>query len=138
MSSKTHWINKYYEKYYLCNKEHKLKWTGQTYVFQTINCAKCGLNQTNGNIIRWKCDDCENYFCCKCLPIIVNSKCPSGHQLLYNNKTNAEIFFNSYTCDRCYKNFSISDGVYLDKECNYTICKNCYEDSLIIPDNIED
>jgi len=138
MSSKSQIINKIYEKYYLCEKEHSLKWTGQKYVFDSINCNKCDLNQTKGNVIRWKCDKCETYYCCKCLPIIVNHKCPNHHQLKCINKNSTEIFFNSYTCDRCYISFSVKDGLYLDKDCNYTICKKCYEESLIIPDNIED
>ena len=138
MSTKYHEINKYYGKFYLCEKGHKLKWTGQLFVFQSTNCNKCNLNQTTGNVIRWNCDKCSTYYCCKCYPIIVNNKCPSNHQLRFVNKNNTDLFFSSYTCDRCYKSYLVDDGLYLDKDCNYTRCKNCYEESLIIPDLIED
>ena len=134
---KSHIIQNYYKNNYLCEEKHSIIWEGKLLIYNSSECNKCGLTESNGITIRWKCDKCNKIYCCKCYPIIVESKCPNNHYLKETNKF-SECNFNGYSCDKCFSHFNISQGVYYDEDCNYTICLNCYKDASDIPDIIED
>ena len=114
---KSHIIQNYYKNNYLCEEKHSIIWEGKLLIYNSSECNKI--------------------YCCKCYPIIVDSKCPNNHHLKETNKF-SECNFNGYSCDKCFSHFNISQGVYYDEDCNYTICLNCYKDASDIPDIIED
>ena len=135
--TKSHLIKRYYKENYLCEENHSLIWEGKLLLHKFSPCNKCGLTESNGITIRWKCDKCNKIYCCKCYPIIVESKCPNNHYLKETNKF-SECNFNGFYCDKCFIHFNTSDGVFYDKECNYTIYLKCFKDASDIPDIIED
>ena len=134
---KSQLIQKAYKQSYLCDENHSIIWKGKLLVYSPNPCNKCGLQESGGVTIRWKCEKCDKIYCCKCFPILVDSKCPINHNLKETNKY-SECNFTGFYCDKCFKHYNTSDGVYYDRECNYTICLKCFKDASDIPDIIED
>ena len=131
-------IQKIYKENYLCKEGHTISWEGTDYVYSyDLICAKCGKNGKIENPIRWKCDKCNSYFCSLCLNLIMDKLCPKKHKYKLSKQGSLE-FFSTYTCDKCFQKFETNDGVLFDKDCNITVCLNCFYDSCDIPDVLED
>ena len=131
-------IQKIYEENYFCKKGHNIKWKGKEYIFSSqLICEKCGQKSELKNPIRWNCSICNTYYCTKCYDIITDKICPIKHKFKFHKQSYVDEASN-YTCDKCSQRFSHNLGVIFDKECNITICPNCYCDSCDIPEVLED
>ena len=131
-------ILKQYKKDYLCKKGHSISWEGKEYVYSyDLDCSKCGKKGKSENPIRWRCSICNNYFCSLCLNLIMDKLCPKKHKYKFY-KQNLIDYFSYYTCDKCFKKFDTKEGVLFDKDCNVTVCLQCFCDSCDIPEIIED
>ena len=131
-------IAKTYKDNYLCKKNHNLKWTGGQYVFSSdLTCDKCGKPSSLKHPIRWKCSECNVYFCSKCYELILDKICPQKHRYKFTKDGLSEVS-ERYTCDQCYEYLPSKDSVLYDKDCNITLCPKCYCSSLDIPNILED
>ena len=136
--SKNDLIQNIYKEKYHCKKGHNITWTGSTYIFSYhLKCDKCGKGTELQNPIRWNCSECKTYFCTKCCDIIIDKLCPIKHKLKFYKQSSLELS-PTYNCDKCSLKLYHKDGVFFDKECNYTICPKCFYDSTDIPEVLED
>ena len=131
-------IHRIYNENCICKEGHSVKWTGSKLLnSNSTNCTKCGSENNNKNPLRWECSKCNENYCSKCFDLIIDKVCPLNHKLKFYKLATVE-FFSLFTCDKCFQQFQTKEGVFFDKECNLTICPNCYYDSCDIPDIIED
>ena len=131
-------IQKIYKNNYHCKKGHNIEWFGQTYVFSSdLNCDKCGLRSQLNNPIRWKCSQCNTYFCTKCCDIFIDKICPIKHKFKFFKQSIVGLS-STFTCDKCSVSYNHNDGVLYDKDCNITVCPSCFCDSYDIPEVLED
>ena len=129
-------LHQFYKNNYLCEKGHSIIWIGPRNKSYE-SCDKCGEYNSSTQPIRWSCKKCQLFFCAICYKTKVDKCCPNKHKLKFS-KSNKVDFFSSYTCDYCFGHFATIDGVLYDKDCDYTICPNCYYDSCDIPEILED
>lgn len=111
-----------------CKKNHNLKWTGGDYVNDFhLNCAECENNSFNKSYyeIRWVCNECNEYYCQRCRPILKYFQCPNNHLFVLNID---KFIYLSYTCDSCFETKDDIQNIFIDKICNVTFCRNCIPD----------
>lgn len=98
-----------------CPKGHKCHWY-QRYI---DTCTMC--NTSNCSYSRWKCQTCDENYCCKCLPPpVYGNKCPLEHEVEYKES------LTYHSCDVCRE--SIQGPGYRDYSCDFDICLKCYRD----------
>ena len=130
-------IGNIYKDNYRCKKDHNVKWSGSKYVFSNeLSCDKCGKVSELKNPIRWYCSECNTYFCSLCYILIADKLCPVKHKYKFIKEGSFELSAN-YTCDKCYESLPTKEGVLYDKECNITLCPNCFYDSCDVPDVLD-
>ena len=90
--------------------------------------------------IRWSCDKCSQYYCNKCYPTFASDYCPClKHKMtLTFNPSFGGVYMNNFTCDMCFKEFQTTEGLWIDFDCNYSLCQNCQKEGNDIPKIIED
>ena len=131
-------IQKQYKDNILCKNNHPINWVGLTYLHSYgLKCDKCGADSCKKQPIRWACEKCQLYYCRFCIKLISDKYCPRRHKLKFSNQSTVD-FFSNFTCDICFKKFETKNGVLYDKDCDLTICANCYYESNDIPEILED
>lgn len=139
MVTKNDQLLKFY-KTYKCTNNHSLKWEGSSLLYSIKKCNKCGNNDQNKNTIRWGCMECDEYYCSVCFQVKANDYCPSNkHKLILTHSPNiGGHFIKTFNCDICTNGFNVSDGMWIDIDCNYTLCPQCKKDGDDVPYIIED
>ena len=131
-------IQKIYKENYLCKNGHSVSWEGGAYVYSNdLTCDKCGKTGKNENPIRWGCKKCKKFYCALCFNLIIDKLCPNNHKYKFWKQNYVETF-STYTCDKCFQHLETKDGVFFDKDCNLTLCPNCFYDSCDVPEILED
>ena len=75
-------------------------------------------------MLRFKCDLCKTIYCEKCKPCYLNNKkCPSGHELVFQQNAGFNI-----ECDFCLSHPAVK-GIpnWRDKDCDFDACNDCYK-----------
>ena len=122
-------VNNIYAEY-LCYCNNPLTWVSDFFScnFQNSqNCGNCGNDyKIKQSYIRWKCEECNTYFCCECFKFKPHTHCPLGHEFEYRT-TNPYKGQYGWSCDICRKKYdSIEDFEnYFDKICDSGYCKDC-------------
>ncbi|KAM3137315.1 hypothetical protein pb186bvf_010495 [Paramecium bursaria] len=102
---------------YQCQQKHQLNWQS----LLKGKCKKCRATNIT-EIIRTECEQCEEKYCIKCMPVyIFNDKCPIGHA--FQQVTDAD------QCEICFKSGKF-DG-WKDLECDIDVCNECYGNGTI-------
>ena len=126
-------IRKKYKENYLCKMGHNILWEGANLLGSNLECNKCGRKEKT----RWSCSICKSFFCIYCFNLIIEKYCPKKHKYKFY-KQNEVDYFSSFFCDCCFENLLTKDGLLYDKECDITICLNCFCNCCDIPDVLED
>ena len=136
--SKSDIIQKIYKDKYLCKQGHTITWNGKTNIFsKDLVCEKCGHYGELVSPLRWRCSQCNTYYCSKCYELIIDKLCPMKHKYKFYKQASLESS-STFTCDICSKILFHKDGVLFDKDCDITICPKCYYNSCDIPEILED
>ena len=127
-------------KAYKCTNNHSLKWMGKSLLNLFKQCSKCGGTTDTNNDLRWGCEKCNEFYCIKCFKTLASDYCPSmRHKLnLTFTPSYGGHYITSFTCDICYKGFKTTDGMWIDLECNYTLCQECQKEGNDVPYILED
>ena len=139
MVTKNEGLEKIY-KAYKCTNNHSLKWMGKSLLNLFKQCSKCGGTTDTNNDLRWECEKCNEFYCIKCFKTLASDYCPSmRHKLnLTFTPSYGGHYITSFTCDICYKGFKTTDGMWIDLECNYTLCQECQKEGNDVPYILED
>ena len=139
MVTKNEGLQKIY-KAYKCTNNHSLKWMGKSLLNLFKQCSKCGGTTDTNNDLRWGCEKCNEFYCIKCFKTLASDYCPSmRHKLnLTFTPSYGGHYITSFTCDICYKGFKTTDGMWVDLECNYTLCQECQKEGNYVPYILED
>ena len=139
MVTKNEGLQKIY-KAYKCTNNHSLKWMGKSLLNLFKQCSKCGGTTDTNNDLRWECEKCNEFYCIKCFKTLAIDYCPSmRHKLnLTFTPSYGGHYITSFTCDICYKGFKTTDGMWIDLECNYTLCQECQKEGNDVPYILED
>ena len=139
MVTKNEGLQKIY-KAYKCTNNHSLKWMGKSLLNLFKQCSKCGGTTDTNNDLRWECEKCNEFYCIKCFKTLASDYCPSmRHKLnLTFTPSYGGHYITSFTCDMCYKGFKTTDGMWIDLECNYTLCQECQKEGNDVPYILED
>ena len=139
MVTKNEGLQKIY-KAYKCTNNHSLKWMGKSLLNLFKQCSKCGGTTDTNNELRWGCEKCNEFYCIKCFKTLASDYCPSmRHKLnLTFTPSYGGHYITSFTCDICYKGFKTADGMWIDLECNYTLCQECQKEGNDVPYILED
>lgn len=139
MVTKNEGLQKIY-KAYKCTNNHSLKWMGKSLLNLFKQCSKCGGTTDTNNDLRWECEKCNEFYCIKCFKTLASDYCPSmRHKLnLTFTPSYGGHYITSFTCDICYKGFKTTDGMWIDLECNYTLCQECQKEGNDVPYILED
>ena len=134
MVTKNEGLQKIY-KAYKCTNNHSLKWMGKSLLNLFKQCSKCGGTTDTNNDLRWGCEKCNEFYCIKCFKTLASDYCPSmRHKLnLTFTPSYGGHYITSFTCDMCYKGFKTTDGMWIDLECNYTLCQECQKEGNDVP-----
>jgi hypothetical protein len=109
-----------------CKNGHKLTWTGATYAFSENPCNDCGNHYKvdNYSSIRWKCNECKQFYCQVCYPIFISNKCPINHDIEFQKLEGID----DYTCDVFFKYEELQSkeaDLWVDMICNLGYCLSC-------------
>ena len=139
MVTKNEGLQKIY-KAYKCTNNHSLKWMGKSLLNLFKQCSKCGGTTDTNNDLRWGCEKCNEFYWIKCFKTLASDYCPSmRHKLnLTFTPSYGGHYITSFTCDICYKGFKTTDGMWVDLECNYTLCQECQKEGNDVPYILED
>ena len=141
MVSKSVEFQKIYRTY-KCSNNHSLQWTGKDQIYSSNACYLCNSSSNIESPIRWSCEKCLQYYCNKCYPTFASDHCPClKHKMtLTFNPSIGGTYIDNFTCDMCFKNFQTTEGMWIDIDCDYTMCQNCQKegDEDDIPKIIED
>ena len=139
MVTKNEGLQKIY-KAYKCTNNHSIKWMGKSLLNLFKQCSKCGGTTDTNNDLRWGCEKCNEFYCIKCFKTLASDYCPSmRHKLnLTFTPSYGGHYITSFTCDICYKGFKTTDGMWIDLECNYTLCQECQKEGNDVPYILED
>ena len=75
-------------------------------------------------MLRFKCEQCKMIYCEKCKPCyLLNKKCPSGHELVYQQSASLNI-----ECDFCLSHPALKNiPNWRDRDCDFDACNDCYK-----------
>ena len=127
-------------KTYKCSNNHSLKWMGKSLLYLVKPCTKCGGTSDTNNELRWGCEQCKEFYCIQCYKTLSSDYCPCmKHKMnLTFSPSYGGYYINTLICDMCYKEIKTTNGMWIDLDCNYSVCQECQKEGNDVPSILED